>query len=94
MQNENSNLNYLQLNQKYGFLAENTIFTVNQSYSYVINIFDKRFAEMLSAYKKKYNISKIYPMSDEERYEFENLIFKMLDKAKEKQLIPTVESYG
>ena len=74
---------------------ENTIFTVNNQYGYQINISHPKISPMYESFKTKKGLPLNMPISDKERFEFECIIFKMLEKtAKEKQLIPTVESNG
>jgi len=82
----------IELNQQYGYTMENTIFMTNK-YGYQIDISNPRIAPLYISFKIQKKLPLNMPISDKERFEFEALVFKMLEKtAKEKQLIPTVES--
>lgn len=57
--------------------SENSsMFTHQNPYGYLVNINHPRISKLYDRYKKKNNIPPWCPMSDDERYDFENLIFE------------------
>lgn len=70
----------VELNQLFGFTAENTIFTLTQSYGYKIDITHPIIKPLYDTYRKAKGIPPMYPMSDAERFDFEDKIFTMLQR--------------
>lgn len=79
--------NILKLNEAYGYTMENTIFNSNNQYGFLININHPRIFPLYIRYKIIKKLPLHFPISDKDRFEFEAIIFKSLEKAKEKQLI-------
>lgn len=77
---ETQSLNFIQLNEKYGFTAENSIFRVKQDYNYKIDISHNLVSNLYLDFKMERKISATYPPSDKQRYEFEYIIKRMLDE--------------
>lgn len=80
--------NILKLNEAYGFTMQNTIFNSNSPYGFLININNPRILPLYIRYKKRKNLALHFPISDEDRIEFETVIFKSLKKQKKNSLSP------
>ena len=86
-------MNILQLNKRYGFTMENTPFIANNPYGYQIDINVGKIPRLYIKYKQQRGLHTYYPLSDAQSFEFEAMIFELLEKGRQKnQLIPTDQS--
>lgn len=62
-----------------------TILTEPNKYGYKFNLNHPRIRTLYERYKKSKGYASTYPLSDSERFEFEEYLQKSIDKQKEKK---------
>ena len=59
--------------------VDKTIYTTSNKYGYQININNPTINRLWRNYKNNHNIPPHMPPTDKERFDFEKIIFKMID---------------